>query len=86
MNPRRASREQQEEIRKHRPVLTDEQREAIDRRTRLWAELDRRFPKVRSREVVEHDGKRYIRRFTPLRVSNSGKTVMEWGRYWEEKK
>jgi hypothetical protein len=48
----------------------------------LCEELDKRFPNARSREVVEYNGKRYIRRFTPLRVSRSGKTVMEWHRSW----
>lgn len=50
----------------------------------LEGELSARFPKAKSREVVEHKGKRYMRRFAPAQLSRSRKTVMEWERWWEE--
>jgi hypothetical protein len=48
----------------------------------LEAELDRQFPNARSREIVEYEGKKYQRIFTPLQRSRSRKTVTEWGRSW----
>lgn len=59
-------------------LLTDQEK--------LQAELDKRFPNARSREIVEHNGKRYQRRFAPAEKSRSGKTVMHWDRWWEEVK
>lgn len=50
----------------------------------LHADLDAMFPNAKSREVVEFEGKRYRRRFIPMQRSNSGKTVKEWGKTWEE--
>lgn len=50
----------------------------------LHADLDALFPNAKSREIVEMDGKRYRRRFIPVQRSNSGKTVKEWGKTWEE--
>jgi len=49
----------------------------------LEAELDTRYPNARSREIVEYDGKKYQRIFTPLQFSRSRKTVMEWQRNWK---
>lgn len=53
---------------------------------KLERQLDSRFPNARSRDIVEHDGKRYQLRFQPAQMSRSGKTVMEWHRWWEEVK
>lgn len=50
----------------------------------LERELDRRFPNAKSKQLVEHEGKRYMRRFTPVAKSRSGNTVKEWHRWWEE--
>lgn len=50
------------------------------------AELDRAFPNAKSREIVEHHGRRYQRRFFPVERSRSRKTVTEWGREWIELK
>jgi hypothetical protein len=49
----------------------------------LERELDAAFPNAKSKEVVEHKGKRYQRRFLPAERSNSGKTVHEWHKWWE---
>lgn len=48
----------------------------------LEAELDKTFPNAQSKEIVEFNGTRYMRRFFPLEMSRSRKTVMEWGRTW----
>lgn len=50
---------------------------------KLEAELDRLFPDAKSKEVVEYEGKRYMRRFTPLEKSRSRATVTVWGKSWE---
>jgi hypothetical protein len=51
---------------------------------RLSRALDDKFPNARSRDEVEHEGKRYCLRFAPARRSRSRKTVVEWSRWWEE--
>ena len=56
--------------------LTDEEK--------LEDELDAAFPDAKSRDTVEHNGKRYQLRFYPARKSRSGKTVTQWDRWWEE--
>lgn len=48
--------------------------------------LDRAFPSAKSKEVVEYEGRKFQRRFWPLQRSNSGKSVTEWGKGWEELK
>lgn len=48
------------------------------------ASLDAVFPNAKSCEVVEWRGKKYMRRFTPMSKSLSGKTVNAWRSYWEE--
>lgn len=48
----------------------------------LERDLDRAFPEARSREIVEHEGKRYQRRFSPVSKSLSGKTVKAWHKSW----
>lgn len=51
---------------------------------KLERELDAAFPNARSKEVVEHKGKKYQRWFYPAEKSNSGKTVHEWDKGWRE--
>ena len=48
------------------------------------AKLDRAFPNAQSKQVVEWNGKKYIRRFRPVGKSISGKSVKEWSSFWEE--
>jgi hypothetical protein len=50
---------------------------------KLEKELDRAFPDAQSKEVVEYNGKKYMRRFFPIEKSRSRKTVKEWGKSWE---
>ncbi|MCT2581149.1 MAG: hypothetical protein E5X23_08345 [Mesorhizobium sp.] len=54
----------------------------LTEREKLENTLDRLFPNARSKEIVEHEGQRYERRFTPLERSRSRKTVTVWDRYW----
>jgi hypothetical protein len=49
----------------------------------VQAELDRLHPNAKSKQVVELDGERYVRRYVPLDRSRSGKTVKAWHGYWE---
>jgi len=51
---------------------------------KLESELDRLFPNARSKEIVEHEGRRYQRRFTPLERSRSRKSVTAWGKSWDK--
>jgi hypothetical protein len=54
----------------------------LSEREKLENTLDLLFPNARSKEIVEHEGQRYERRFTPLERSRSRKTVAVWDRYW----
>ncbi len=49
----------------------------------LKIELDNLFPNADNKEVVEHNGKRYQRRFFPKYFSRSGKKVKEWAKKWQ---
>ena len=51
---------------------------------KLKRRLDAAHPNAKSKEIVEFEGKKYQRRFTPLEMSRSGKTVMEWDKEWVE--
>ena len=46
--------------------------------------LDLAFPNAASRQIVEYQGKRYVKRFTPIGKSLSGKTVKAWNAFWDE--
>lgn len=48
----------------------------------LQSILDRFFPAAQNKEIVEHEGQRYERRFRPSEKSRSGKSVKSWERYW----
>ncbi len=50
---------------------------------KLEVNLDAAFPNAQSKQIVEFEGKKYQRRFYPLRRSRSGKSVVEWGKTWE---
>lgn len=49
----------------------------------LCAAIDAQNLNARSGQVVDHEGRRYRRRFFPEEKSRSGKTVTEWGQTWE---
>ena len=58
-------------------VLPKSEQELLDER------IDAAFPKARSKDIVEYEGRKYQLRFWPKRKSRSGKTVKEWDRWWE---
>src|SRR5438046_2679574 len=47
----------------------------------LYKDLDSRFPNTRHKEIVEHNGVRYQRRFSPAAKSRRG-NVKEWDKTW----
>ena len=51
---------------------------------KLCKALDERFPDAQSRQVVEHEGRKYQRKFTPVATSLSGKSVKAWNGTWVE--
>ncbi|WP_318438747.1 hypothetical protein [Photobacterium leiognathi] len=50
---------------------------------KLEKRLEHEFPNAQSKEIVEFEGKKYQRRFYPLRKSRSRKSVTEWGKSWD---
>jgi len=44
--------------------------------------LDSLYKRAKNNVVVEYEGKLYQRRFSPLKLSKSGKVVIKWARYW----
>jgi len=44
--------------------------------------LDSLHKRAKNNVVVEYEGKLYQRRFSPLKLSKSGKIVIKWARYW----
>jgi len=48
----------------------------------ITAELDNLHKRARSNAVVEYQGNEYKRRFSPLKLSKSGKNVQKWAKFW----
>lgn len=48
----------------------------------ISAELDSLHKRARSKKVVQYKGNYYKRRFTPLKLSKSGKSVQRWAKFW----
>lgn len=44
--------------------------------------LDNIHKRAKNNAIVEYEGNRYQRRFSPLKLSKSGKVVHKWARYW----
>ncbi len=44
--------------------------------------LDALHSRAQSGSVVEYLGEKYERRFAPLKLSKSGKSVRKWARFW----
>lgn len=63
---------------KNTGLLPLTEQEALER------QLDVAFPNAKSKEIVEFEGKKYIRCFFPLEKSRSRITVTAWGKAWEE--
>jgi hypothetical protein len=49
----------------------------------LESKLDAAYPDAAASDIVRHEGRRYTRRFFPVRKTSRGK-VLEWGRSWVE--
>ena len=45
--------------------------------------LNRAFPTVEHRQIVEYQGKRYRCRYFPEQKTRSGWAVSKWGKRWE---
>jgi hypothetical protein len=48
----------------------------------ISAILDNLHKRARSNTVIEYNGSQYQRRFSPLKLSKSGKNVQKWAKYW----
>ena len=48
----------------------------------ITAELECLYKRVKQNTVVEHKGHCYLRKFSPLKLSKSGKIVQKWAKYW----
>ncbi|MEY8215218.1 MAG: hypothetical protein RPR97_12165 [Colwellia sp.] len=44
--------------------------------------LDFLYKRAKNNAIVEYEGNSYQRRFSPLKLSKSGKVVRTWARYW----
>jgi hypothetical protein len=44
--------------------------------------LDQAYKKVSNNTIVEYEGKKYKRRFLPLKLTKSGKNVQKWAKFW----
>ena len=48
----------------------------------ISAELDELHKRARSNAVFDYRGNQYKRRFSPLKLSKSGKNVQKWAKFW----
>ncbi len=48
----------------------------------ISAELDELHKRARSNAVFDYQGNQYKRRFSPLKLSKSGKNVQKWAKFW----
>jgi len=49
---------------------------------RISAILDIQYKGSRSNTIVEYDGEKYKRQFSPLKLTKSGKNVQKWAKFW----
>ena len=50
----------------------------------LEMEINKLFPKARSKDIVEYLGQKYQLKFSPNTKSRSGKTVTSWSSWWQK--
>jgi hypothetical protein len=55
---------------------------AVPAEAEIAKKLDELFAKVKSRTIVEFEGKQYQIRYFPLSKSPDGAKVEEWGHRW----
>lgn len=48
----------------------------------ISAALDSMYKRIKNNTVVEYNGNNYQRRFLPLKLSKSGKSVQKWAKFW----
>ncbi|WOH36221.1 hypothetical protein RI844_12655 [Thalassotalea fonticola] len=48
----------------------------------ISADLEQLYKRTQNNAVVEYKGNSYQRRFTPLKLSKSGKNVQKWAKFW----
>jgi len=48
----------------------------------ISAVLNSLYKRAKNKAVVEYEGNSYQRRFSPLKLSKSGKIVRTWAKYW----
>lgn len=48
----------------------------------ISAALNQLHSKVKNNTVVSYDGSNYQRRFLPLKLSESGKNIQRWAKFW----
>jgi hypothetical protein len=46
------------------------------------AALEKLHKRAKNRTSVEYNGNHYERRFSPLKLSKSGKNIQRWAKYW----
>lgn len=56
----------------------------LTEKEQLEKELDSEFPSAKSKQIVEHRGRKYQRCFWPTETSRSGKNVTAWGCGWDD--
>ena len=44
--------------------------------------LDSLHKRAKNNAIVEYKGNNYQRRFSPLKLSKSGKSVQKWAKFW----
>lgn len=44
--------------------------------------LDKMYKRAKSNDIVDYKGNNYQRRFSPLKLSKSGKIVQKWAKFW----
>lgn len=44
--------------------------------------LDNMYKRAKSNDIVDYKGNNYQRRFSPLKLSKSGKIVQKWAKFW----
>lgn len=49
---------------------------------KITLQLELNNKSTRNKSIVEHLGKKYERRFTPLKMTKSGKNVQKWAKFW----
>ena len=55
---------------------------AITEVEKISEQLNDLFKRAKNKDIIEYKKCKYQRRFTPLKLSKSGKIVSKWARFW----